>query len=58
MGYGPESVDLSEEVCSVRPTVCLRQPAEGVSISLTGSWSCVRLPVVVVSSWKVTPPSG
>lgn len=31
-GYGPESVDLSEEVRFVRPAVGLRQPTEGVSI--------------------------
>ena len=35
LGYGPESIDQSEGVRSVRPTSGLRQPAEGVSLSLT-----------------------
>jgi hypothetical protein len=35
LGYGPESVDLSEGVQSLaRPSIALRQPTEGTSISL------------------------
>jgi hypothetical protein len=36
LGYGPEWVDLSEEVRSTaRPPVALRQPTEGASVSLS-----------------------
>ena len=36
LGYGPESVDLSEGAQSLtRPPIALRQPTEGTSISLT-----------------------
>jgi hypothetical protein len=36
LGYGPESVDLSEGTRSLaRPSIALRQPTEGTSISLT-----------------------